>query len=43
MVPYGISISGGILIGKSIGEGNKSAVKHYFKQCLQISLGVALF
>lgn len=43
MVPYGISIAAGVLIGKSIGERNKSAVKHYFKQCLQISLAVALF
>ena len=43
MVPVGFSTAASILIGTSIGADKELLVKHYFKYCMYLSVGVALF
>lgn len=43
MIPVGFSVACGILVGRSIGQGSEAAIKHYYKLCMALSTGVALF
>ncbi len=43
MIPVGFSVAGGILVGRSIGQGSEAAIQHYYKLCMYLSIGVALF
>lgn len=40
MVPFGLSMASGMLIGRSIGQDSKAKVRHYFKACMVASLVV---
>jgi Na+-driven multidrug efflux pump len=42
MVPVGLSVTCGNLVGRSIGQGSEAAIKHYYKLCMIISIGVSL-
>jgi len=41
MIPVGFSVACGNFVGKSIGECSVAAIKHYFKLCFLLSIGVA--
>lgn len=41
MVPFGLSLTAGILIGKSVGAKSKKRVLHYYKWCMYFSLIVS--
>ena len=41
MAPVGFSISCGILIGRSIGEGSETKIRFYYKICMMLSIVVA--
>ncbi len=38
MIPFGLSIASGILVGRSIGQKSRAKVEHYFKSCMVASL-----
>ena len=38
MIPFGLSISSGILVGRSIGQKSRAKVDHYFKSCMMASV-----
>lgn len=38
MIPFGLSMSTSILIGKSIGKGSKEDVVSYFSNCMLVAV-----
>jgi len=43
MIPVGFSVACGILVGRSIGQGSEAAIRHYYKLCMILTIGVAFF
>ena len=42
MIPVGVSMSNGILIGQNIGTGNIRAIKHYYRLCMVLAVILGL-
>jgi Na+-driven multidrug efflux pump len=42
MIPFGLSMSTSILIGKSIGKGSKEDVVRYFSNCMLVAVATGV-